>query len=545
MDAAFSSAWPPLLLLSDLYTRSLLAMGDDELFSIEYNTTTASRNQLTRIELIDFSKKLLNIAYALWSKEDQRVMEERAPGINLKWEDVRERVTICLQVIHARDSRNPFMPSDHWLVNSQIDMNAFTEAAVSEEQSQANYVSPRLGVLNNIPFTIPVDVRKSIFQRFVANDMVRDKSGKTRVSLRRGSIAQDAFDKLEGVDIKAPIEITIVDEIGQEEASDGVSEAFFSIFFHEVFNRDRGFWLANEKQELYPSPHATKRELSCRDVVQDSAVDYSMGRIEHDLKWYHFTGRMVGKAIYEGHFVGVSFAGFFLNKWFGKQESFLDDLQSLDYDLWQGLVKLKRCTDPQDLKNYSIYFSIDVEGKEPHDLIPNGSNIAVTRENRLQYIQLVSRYRLSEQIKLQTEAFFQGLLDVIDSRFFRMFSQQDVTDLLGSASLPIDLVDLRRHTEYEGLYHDAEASVTAFWTVVDSFDQDERRALLKFVTSCSRPPLLGFKDLVPNFTICDAGSDEQYLPTANKCHNLLKFPRYKSEQLLRNKLLQAIYAGCP
>jgi ubiquitin-protein ligase E3 C len=87
----------------------------------------------------------------------------------------------------------------------------------SDEQSQATYVSPRLGVLNNIPFTIPVDVRKSIFQRFVANDMVRDKSGKTRVSLRRGSIAQDAFDKLEGVDIKAPIEITIIDEIGQEE----------------------------------------------------------------------------------------------------------------------------------------------------------------------------------------------------------------------------------------------------------------------------------------------------------------------------------------
>jgi ubiquitin-protein ligase E3 C len=89
----------------------------------------------------------------------------------------------------------------------------------SEEQSQleATDVSPRLGVLNNIPFTIPVDVRKSIFQRFVANDMVRDKSSKTRVSLRKESIAQDAFDKLEGVDIKAPIEITIINEIGQEE----------------------------------------------------------------------------------------------------------------------------------------------------------------------------------------------------------------------------------------------------------------------------------------------------------------------------------------
>jgi hypothetical protein len=46
-----------------------------------------------------------------------------------------------------------------------------------------------------------------------------------------------------------------------------------------------------------------------------------------------------------------------------------------------------------------------------------------------------------------------------------MFSQQDVTDLLGSASLPIDLVDLRKHTDYEGVFNDAEATVTAFWKV--------------------------------------------------------------------------------
>jgi hypothetical protein len=47
---------------------------------------------------------------------------------------------------------------------------------------------------------------------------------------------------------------------------------------------------------------------------------------------------------------------------------------------------------------------------------------------------------------------------------------------------------------------------------------------LLFMWSHWRPLVLrsGFKDLVPNFTICDAGGDEQYLPTANKCHNLLK-----------------------
>jgi ubiquitin-protein ligase E3 C len=35
--------------------------------------------------------------------------------------------------------------------------------------------------------------------------------------VRRGSVAQDGFDKLEGADLKAPIEITFIDQFGQEE----------------------------------------------------------------------------------------------------------------------------------------------------------------------------------------------------------------------------------------------------------------------------------------------------------------------------------------
>lgn len=78
-------------------------MGDEE-FSPTASNTIASRNPLTLDELIDFSKKLLNIANTLWSMEDQtNVQEGRVPGINLKWEGVREKVTKCLQAIHERE----------------------------------------------------------------------------------------------------------------------------------------------------------------------------------------------------------------------------------------------------------------------------------------------------------------------------------------------------------------------------------------------------------------------------------------------------------
>lgn len=92
---------------------------------------------------------------------------------------------------------------------------------------QIAQISPRLGVLNNIPFSIPFDVRVSIFRSFINNDAanhgynLRGHRGMwnppTRVVVRRGKISEDGFNKLDGVDLKGPIAITFIDAWGQEE----------------------------------------------------------------------------------------------------------------------------------------------------------------------------------------------------------------------------------------------------------------------------------------------------------------------------------------
>ncbi|KAF5367884.1 hypothetical protein D9615_010487 [Tricholomella constricta] len=610
MDAArWTHAWPALLLLVELYTKAMLTMGDDEFFGTSGSGSGSvsggggmggrtlggagspgvlgvgggggagqARNPLTLDELAEWSRQLLNIAFALYWREDAEAMRGLVDGgVRCTWEGVREKVTKCLVGIHARDSRKPFVPQDHWLVTSQIDVQSFVEAAIFEERELSNtaststspppllrpsagrmsahqqthskrqlaYLSPRLGVLNNIPFAIPFDVRVSIFRHFVLNDAVSRASssssslasrgmgmffghghggGRTRVQVRRGSVAQDGFDRLAEADLKAPIEIAFIDQFGAEEAGidgGGVFKEFFTSLCKEVFDTDRGLWLANKKNELYPNPHAYATE-------------------SHSLNWYRFIGRILGKAMYEGILVDVAFAGFFLAKWLGKQ-SFLDDLASLDPDLYNGLIFLKHYTG--NLEDLALNFTIAIDefgDTRSIDLIPNGSNIAVTRENRLQYIQFVAHYRLTKQIKLQSEAFFEGLSEMIDPKWIRMFNQQEIQILLGGVNAPIDFEDLRRHTNYGGLYDDNEETIVAFWNVVNAFDQEQRMALLRFVTSCSRPPLLGFKELVPNFSIRDASADVHRLPTSSTCVNLLKLPRYKSEKQLRDKLLQAI-----
>ncbi|KZT00431.1 HECT-domain-containing protein [Laetiporus sulphureus 93-53] len=536
----FADSWPPLLFLIDLYTQALLTMGDDEFFSSALGTN-APRNPLALDEIVSFSRRLLNAAFTLYWRED---LGGAVPGLGvLQWATVRFQLAKCLQAIHARDSRRRFTPPDHWLVTSQVDMTTFIQAAVIEEQNlaqphgahpltkrQVAYLSPRLGVLNNIPFAIPFETRVAIFRNFIRNDMatrgVRETPhfARQRVVVRRGSVAQDGFDKLEDADLHAPIMITFVDQFGNEEAGidgGGVFKEFLTSLCKEVFDTDRGLWLANKANELYPNPHSYATE-------------------SHSLSWYRFIGRILGKALYEGILVDVAFAGFFLAKWLGKQ-SFLDDLASLDPELYQGLIFLKHYEgNPEDLTLNFTVAEQEFGVTRTIELIPNGSNIAVTRENKLQYIYLVSHYRLNKQIKKQSEAFFEGLSDMIDPKWLRMFNQQELQILLGGVNSPIDLDDLRQNTNYGGLYDDHHPTIEIFWRVVNSFDQEKRRELLRFATSCSRPPLLGFKELVPNFSIRDSSSDENRLPTASTCVNLLKLPRYQSEKVLREKLVQAI-----
>lgn len=63
----------------------------------------------------------------------------------------------------------------------------------------------------------------------------------------------------------------------------------------EVFDTNRGLWLATSEQELYPNPHGYAKE-------------------SNQLSWFKFIGRILGKALYQGILVNVKFADFFLAK---------------------------------------------------------------------------------------------------------------------------------------------------------------------------------------------------------------------------------------
>lgn len=129
-----------------------------------------------------------------------------------------------------------------------------------------------------------------------------------------------------------------------------------------------------------------------------------------------------------------------------------------------------------------------------------------------------------------------------------MFNQTELQTLVGGTQASVDIADLRRNTIYGGVYVIGDdglehPSVALFWKVMEELPDEDRRKVLKFVTSTPRAPLLGFGSLNPRFSIRDAGDDQTRLPSTSTCVNLLKLPRYSVKSTCRGKLLQAVNSG--
>jgi ubiquitin-protein ligase E3 C len=127
---------------------------------------------------------------------------------------------------------------DHWLIKD-LDTHGFSSDAVAEEfslesepaerrhhisKSRLAVVSPRLGLLNNIPFVIPFEQRVEIFRMFVENDKKRNQVDFFRHSeaskIRRHHMFDDGFNAFQhmGEGFKNRVAITFVDDFGLEEA---------------------------------------------------------------------------------------------------------------------------------------------------------------------------------------------------------------------------------------------------------------------------------------------------------------------------------------
>ncbi|KAL4475212.1 hypothetical protein ABPG72_018869 [Tetrahymena utriculariae] len=451
-----------------------------------------------------------------------------------------KKVVTLLKQLYSRDSRKKFY--DNWILESQenqILLNNFNFKKVDEENS---YMSR---LLNQIPHIFTFEKRYQMMKKFITEDQSHqdrnpfqfyqmqdenDENGEPNIInsknifIQRGKELDDAFSKFHNKNMKALYKISFVDEHGFiEEGIDGggIIKEFINSVVRQGFDPTSGLFIETAERTLMPAPNNKSK-----------------------LARYIFLGKIVGKAIYENILIEPVFSKVFLNQILEKPST-LEDLQYVDKELYKMLMNLKHTKD--NVEDYGLTFSIDDIYNGAVELKENGSQIAVTNENKYEYISLYAQYKLNSMNEPEAHAFREGFASVIDQEWLSMFNHDELQLIISGKFTCFDVQDLKKHTQYKG-YSANDLTIILFWQILESFTDEEKGKFLHFVTSCSRPPTLGFKQLNPQFCIQKSIDDSnpqfpEKLPTSSTCMNILKLPDYKEGNKLKLKLLEAIFSG--
>ncbi|XP_022103880.1 ubiquitin-protein ligase E3B-like [Acanthaster planci] len=485
-----------------------------------------------------------------------KMIWEHGVGGTVKQASLFNSTHSLLHLLYDRDCRRQFAPSNHWLIK---DLKLTTFRAELEKGSKRTTL-----ILQKMPHVIPHRERVMLFRKRVAEEKkalgftetASHSPHSTLITVHRTRLVEDGYQLLAGLPaqtLKGLIRVRFVNMQGLDEAGidqDGVFKEFLEEIIKTVFNPTLNLFKTTSDQHLYPSP--------------TSYIN------ENHLGLFEFVGKMLAKAVYEGIVVEVPFASFFLSQMLEQQHNQLyspiDELPSMDAELYKNLTYVKHYEG--DISDLDLVFSYDedVMGKiHTHELVAGGKAVAVTNENKISYIHLMAHHRLYRQILDQTKAFKRGFRSIINPEWLSWFSGPELQRLISGDNAEIDLSDLRKHTQYYGGFHNSHRVINWLFDVLaNEFTAQERAQFLKFVTSCSKPPLLGFAHLEPPFSIrCVEVSDDQdtgdtvgsvlrgflriqkrdpvgRLPTSSTCFNLLKLPNYQKKATLKEKLRYAI-----
>jgi ubiquitin-protein ligase E3 C len=430
-----------------------------------------------------------------------------------------------------------------------------------------SFRGPRLSrILASIPQAVPFSKRVLLFHSLLkaeksktqdeSREMARvmdrmmrgEEEGSFRheVKIHRSRLFDDAMKQLNrlGPKLKKKLSVSFVSKHGTTEAGiDGGG------LFNELIDE-----LVKDAFRLDDSKTSTNRHvLFSVTPLQTLTVNPLLTDSMELLRHYEFLGRVLGKAMYESILVEPQFCLPFLNQMIGKSNS-LEDLKNMDPEYYKNLTTLLNLSADQIIAagltfELTTFVGKDgASGAKTVELLKGGRNKSVTKANVIQYVHLLAHYQLNVRSVHQTKAFMRGFRDLIPSSWVRLFSAYELQKLISGDDTVngVDITSLKRAMQYGGGYHPSQAVMLWFWEIVEELDDVQQKKFLKFMTSCSRQPLLGFSSLSPPPCVYqvrirdDIDGNAAPLPTASTCFNLLKLPNYPSKELMKRKLVASI-----
>ncbi|KAH3743597.1 E3 ubiquitin-protein ligase HERC1 [Pelomyxa schiedti] len=174
-------------------------------------------------------------------------------------------------------------------------------------------------------------------------------------------------------------------------------------------------------QELQ-TQYSTSLFITCPTTHMKFIPRPSFTSSEH-LEMYRLVGRMMGIAVRTGIYFSLYLPAFVWKSLLDVPAT-LEDFGEIDESLEKGLKYVKQCSD-EECADLNDLFTTVLSDKTQVELVPQGAMIALTPENRKQYLQLVEQVRLKEFAQ-QSQAMRQGLLDILPDRLLRILTPAEL-----------------------------------------------------------------------------------------------------------------------
>ncbi|XP_073530509.1 E3 ubiquitin-protein ligase TRIP12 isoform X6 [Phyllobates terribilis] len=529
-----------------------------------------------------------------------------SPPENITFDDPSLDVVILLRVLHAI-SRYWYYLFDNAVCREIIPTSEFINSKLTAKANR-QLQDPLVIMTGNIPtwltelgkscpFFFPFDTRQMLFyvtafdrdramQRLLdtnpeinqsdsQDSRVAPRLDRKKRTVNREELLKQAESVMQDLgSSRAMLEIQYENEVG---TGLGPTLEFYALVSQELQRADLGLWRGEEITLANPkgSQEGTKYVHNMQGLFAlpfgRTAKPAHIAKVKMKFR---FLGKLMAKAIMDFRLVDIPL-GLPFYKWMLRQESSLasHDMVNIDpvvaksvYHLEEIVRQKKRLEQDKALTKESLQFaleSLNMNGCSIEDLgldftlpgFPNielkkgGKDVPVTIHNLDEYVRLVIYWALNEGVSRQFDSFRDGFESVFPLNHLQYFYPEELDQLLcGSKADPWDVKTLMECCRPDhGYTHDSRA-VKFLFEILSSFDHEQQRLFLQFVTGSPRLPVGGFRSLNPPLTIVrktfeSTENPDDFLPSVMTCVNYLKLPDYSSIEIMREKLLIAAREG--
>lgn len=409
---------------------------------------------------------------------------------------------------HVEVAMNRAVEEEEASINSAMQIDEGISNVAETDDLSSLFKDPKMArILVSCPQALPFERRAKLFSSLLHADIAKTQdetaamqammmqmqqgideeyTGRERVRIRRDHLYGDSKEQLTslGKNLKKKVQVTFINKHGGQEAGvdgGGLFKEFLDDLIKNAFDPD--------------ADHGLKSPLFVENPLQTLSINTRLKPTSQILQHYQFLGLVLGKAVYESILVEPQFCFPFLNQLLCQQNN-LDDLKNVDPSYYKQLSSLRNMN-AEAIQSLHLTFDIPIykeDGSmESVDLIPGGSKVLVTKENIIRYIHLVAHRRLNIDTSLQSRAFLKGFQQMINPNWVRLFSPYELQKVIsGDDEIQgFEVKGLKLSMAYGGGYHPSQPYIIWFWDIVEQMTPSERSKLLKFMTSCSRQPLLG------------------------------------------------------